>query len=149
MDVLSLGLITAATKADLGAPSIEAVEARNMKKTRARGKELGTGIKARKIEEGRCVNTIVLTLPIRFAREDATSIERAETKLVVKKTFPSCSSGRENLVLKKYAIQVLCIPLSIKHQKWRARLTVEQDQTQRNQVRTTHRDSLRLYGSPG
>jgi hypothetical protein len=39
--------------------------------------------------------------------EDATSIEAAEIKLVVKKIEPSSPSGRENLRLKKYVIQDL------------------------------------------
>lgn len=67
----------------------------------ASGRELGTGMRERKMEEGRCVKTIVLMLPIRFASEEATSIEPAVMKEVMKKMLPSFPSGRENLFLKK------------------------------------------------
>lgn len=39
--------------------------------------------------------------------DDATSIEVADIILDVKKIDPSCPSGRSNLRLKKYVIQVL------------------------------------------
>lgn len=84
----------------------------------------------RQIAEGRWVNTIVyelwekenistcfcslgsensltLTFPNRLAMEEATSIDAAETMLVVKKMEPSWPSGSENLRLKKYVIQDL------------------------------------------
>jgi len=46
-----------------------------MRNSIAKGREDGIGINARKIAEGRCVKTIVLTLPKRLAIEDATSID--------------------------------------------------------------------------
>lgn len=48
-----------------------------------------------------------MTLPIRLAIEDATSIEAEEMMLVVKKIEPSLPSGRSNLRLKKYVIHDL------------------------------------------
>lgn len=51
--------------------------------------------------DGRCVNTIVLILPMRFAMEDARSMEIAAMMEVVKKMLPKVPSGRENLRLKK------------------------------------------------
>jgi hypothetical protein len=48
-----------------------------------------------------------LTLPMRLAMEDATNMDAAEIRLVVKKIEPSSPSGRENLRLKKYVIQDL------------------------------------------
>jgi hypothetical protein len=57
--VRSFGRITAATKAERGAESIDCVQARRIKKTRARGMFDGRGISASATLEGRCVNTIV------------------------------------------------------------------------------------------
>lgn len=46
-------------------------------------------------------------LPMRFAMEEAISIEPAAMMLVVKKMEPSLPSGSENLRLKKYVIHDL------------------------------------------
>ena len=43
----------------------------------ARGKELGRDIVAKKMQEGRWVNTMVRMLPNRFAIEEASSMETA------------------------------------------------------------------------
>lgn len=48
-----------------------------------------------------------MTLPIRLAMEDATSIEMEAMMLVVKKMEARLPSGRENLLRKKYVIQDL------------------------------------------
>lgn len=48
-----------------------------------------------------------LTLPIRLAIDDATSMEAAEIILVKKNIVPSSPSGRLNLRRKKYVIQDL------------------------------------------
>ena len=48
-----------------------------------------------------------LTFPIRLAMDDATNMDAAEIRLVVKKIDPSFPSGSSNLRLKKYVIQVL------------------------------------------
>jgi hypothetical protein len=50
---------------------------------------------------------LTLTLPIRLAIEDATSIDAAEIELVTKKIVPSSPSGKLNLRWKKYVIQDL------------------------------------------
>ena len=57
------------------------------------------GIKARKMAEGRWVKTMVFTLPMRLAREEAMSMESAAMTLVVKKMLPSVPSETENFVL--------------------------------------------------
>lgn len=46
-------------KAVRGAWSIDAVECRSTRKAIAKGRVVGTGIKERKIDEGKCVNAIV------------------------------------------------------------------------------------------
>lgn len=66
---------------------------------------MGIGIKARKIADGKWVNTIVLIRPIRLDIDDATRLDIAPTMLVVKNRVPSWPSGRENFLLKKYVIQ--------------------------------------------
>ncbi len=53
----------------------------------------GTGTRANKIAEGRCVNAIVLIFPIRRARDPATMLEIAATNDVVKKVFPRVPSS--------------------------------------------------------
>jgi hypothetical protein len=79
-----------------------------MRKSMANGKEDGTGIKARAMAEGKCVNTIVCqelstellstlealtwTFPMRLAIEEATSMEMEDMMLVVKKSDPSFPS---------------------------------------------------------
>jgi hypothetical protein len=60
----------------------------------ASGRELGMPIMARKIAEGRWVKTIVLTFPNRLAMEDATKIDAAEIRLVVKNKEPNFPSAR-------------------------------------------------------
>lgn len=55
----SLGRTTAARKAERGATSMDCVQERRMRKSMAMGREVGTGIRARKMAEGRWVNTIV------------------------------------------------------------------------------------------
>jgi hypothetical protein len=82
-------------------------QARRIKKVKAAGRAEGTGMSARQMADGRWVKTMVLTLPMRLAMEDATSMDAAEIRLVVKKIEPSSPSGRENLRLKKYVIQDL------------------------------------------
>lgn len=82
-------------------------QARRTRKVNASGRSEGTGISARKIADGRCVKTIVRMLPMRFAMEEAISIEPAAMMLVVKKMEPSLPSGSENLRLKKYVIHDL------------------------------------------
>lgn len=61
----------------------------------------GRGMSARKIDDGRCVKTIVFTLPIRLEIDEATSEEAEEMMLVVKKRVPSSPSAIPNLELKK------------------------------------------------
>jgi len=56
--------------------------------------ESGTGIRARKIADGRCVKTIVWMLPIRFAMEEARSMEIAAMIAVVKNREPRTPSLR-------------------------------------------------------
>ena len=50
---------------------------------------LGNGIRARKMAEGRCVNTMVLMSPMRLESEDAARFEMEEMMFVVKKRVPS------------------------------------------------------------
>ena len=57
--VRSFGRTTAARNADRGATSIDWVQERRMRNIIAKGREFGIGIRARKIADGRCVNTIV------------------------------------------------------------------------------------------
>lgn len=103
---LSLGS-AAAKNAERGATSMFWEQARRTRKVNASGRSEGTGISAKNIADGRCVKTIVRTLPIRFAMEEAISIEPAEMMLVVKKIEPSFPSGSENFRLKKYVIHDL------------------------------------------
>ena len=63
--------------------------------------ELGSGIRARKMAEGKCVKTMVLISPIRLASEDAARFEMEEIIFVVKNRVPSWPSGILNLRLKK------------------------------------------------
>lgn len=62
---------------------------------------LGTGSKASAMEAGACVKTIVLTRPIRRARDDATRFDAEERMLVTKKRLPSLPSSSPNLLWKK------------------------------------------------
>lgn len=66
----------------------------------ANGKEFGMPISARKMADGRCVKTIVLTLPNRLAILEATSMEPAAIMDVVKKSEPRRPSSRSNFHLK-------------------------------------------------
>jgi hypothetical protein len=76
------------------------VHDRRTTKVIAKGREDGMPIMPRKIEEGRWVKTIVFTLPMRFAIDDATSIDAADMMLVTKNSDPRAPSGRLNLRLK-------------------------------------------------
>jgi hypothetical protein len=51
--------MTAARKAERGATSMDCVQERRMRKVRARGRVVGTGIRARAMAEGRWVKTMV------------------------------------------------------------------------------------------
>lgn len=62
---------------------------------------LGSGIRARKMAEGKCVKTMVLISPIRLASEDAARFEMEEMMFVAKNRVPSWPSGILNLRLKK------------------------------------------------
>ena len=57
-------------------------------------------MRARKVDEGRWVNAIVLILPSRRDREAATKLDRAAMSEVVKKVLPSVPSSRWNRVVK-------------------------------------------------
>jgi hypothetical protein len=59
--VRSLGKRTAARKAERGAMSMDWVQARRMRNRRDSGREEGIGMRARKMDEGRWVKTIVWT----------------------------------------------------------------------------------------
>ena len=76
------------------------LERRN-RKTMDRMTLFGSGIKAKKIADGKCVNTIVLIRPIRFEMEDATRFEMEDMMLLTKNRVPSCPSGRANFRVKK------------------------------------------------
>lgn len=101
-------------------------QARRMRKVNAKGRAEGTGMRERATAEGRWVKTIVcyisivqliaiekgrrhytLTLPIRLAIEDATSVDAEQIMFVTKKMEPRLPSWRSNLRLKKYVIQDL------------------------------------------
>jgi hypothetical protein len=68
-----------------------------MRRIIASGSEFGIGMRARKIEDGRCVKTIVLTFPNLFAMEEAKSIDMAAIRLVTKNRDPNFSSWSLNL----------------------------------------------------
>jgi len=106
--VRSLGRTIEAKNAERGAVSIDCVQDRRTRNIIASGREFVAGINARKIEDGKCVKTIVWMLPILFAREEATSIEPAAMKLVTKNIVPTLPSARSNLMWKKYDTQELC-----------------------------------------
>ena len=59
MAVRSCGCRIAARKADRGATSIDCVQERRIRNIMDQWTSLGTGMRARKIAEGRWVNTIV------------------------------------------------------------------------------------------
>lgn len=62
----------------------------------------GTGISASAIEEGRCVNTIVLMSPRRRASGAAKRVERADRKKAIDDTLPSVDEeSGANLVERK------------------------------------------------
>ena len=86
--VLSFGSTTAARKADRGATSILCVQLLRIRNIIAKGRLFGSPIQAKAIADGRWVNTIVLTLPKRFAMLAATRTESAEMILVVKNSDP-------------------------------------------------------------
>lgn len=71
---------------------MDCVEARSTTNNIARGREVGMPIIARQMADGRCVNTIVLTLPNRLAIDAATRTDAACTILVLKKNVPSWPS---------------------------------------------------------
>ena len=66
----------------------------------------GSGTKARKIADGKCVKTIVFTRPIRFAMDEATRLEIELAMFVVKNRLPRVPSATANFRLKKYVIHV-------------------------------------------
>jgi hypothetical protein len=84
----------AAKNAERGGPSMDCVQDRRMRKRRDTWTSLETGMRARKTAEGRWVKTMVLTLPKRLARLEATSIEAAAMMAVVKKMDPRTPSER-------------------------------------------------------
>ncbi len=77
------------------------VQERSIKNAMEMPTLLGSGIRDRKMAEGRCVSTMVLTKPIRFAIDDATRFDADEMIFVVKNRVPSVPSETENLRLKK------------------------------------------------
>jgi len=83
-----------------GAVSILDVHDLKTRKVKANGRVDGNEISARKQDDGRCVKTIVLTFPKRFAIEAAMSVEKAAIIVVVKKIDPSSAGGKENLFWK-------------------------------------------------
>lgn len=62
---------------------------------------LGTGMRAKRIADGRCVKTIVLINPIRFDIEAAMRFDTEAKMFVTKKRVPSWPSGRPNFRVKK------------------------------------------------
>lgn len=58
------------------------------------------GKSARKVEEGRWVNAIVLMLPSRFESDAATRFDRDAMKEVVKNVSPKVEGSRWNFVVK-------------------------------------------------
>ena len=58
-------------------------------KKMARIREDGAGISARKMADGKCVNTIVLTRPILLEMAAAQMLERVEKNLPIASTVPS------------------------------------------------------------
>lgn len=66
-----------------------------MRRVMASGSWEGMPIKAKHMDEGRCVKTIVLIFPNRRAMEAAARMEIAEMMLVVKKRVPMVDSERE------------------------------------------------------
>ena len=76
-----------------------------------------------------------MTLPIRFAIEDATSVEAAAMLLVTKKIVPNAPSGKLNLRWKKYVIQELS-ELVLSENRIKIVLTAKPSQRQTNPVQT-------------
>lgn len=98
--VRSLGKTTAAMNALRGATSICARELLSMRNVSAGARPGNTGMSARKIAEGRCVNTIVFTSPILLEIDTAARLLRAVTRLVVKNMVPSVLWSTENVFAK-------------------------------------------------
>lgn len=80
---------------------------RRIRNSIASDNDSGIGIKARNIDDGRCVKTIVLTFPNRLAMDEARSTEIAAIMLVTKKRDPSFPSSRLNLSWKYHTAQEL------------------------------------------
>jgi len=75
--VLSFALRAPATNAALGAESIDAVHDLRIRNVNDGARVFGTGIRARNMDEGKWVKTIVWIFPILLASEAAMSIEIA------------------------------------------------------------------------
>lgn len=71
------------------------------------GSEFGIGSRARNIDDGKWVKTIVLTFPNLFEIEEATSIDMAAIMLVTKKRDPNFSSRSPNFSWKNQTIHEL------------------------------------------
>lgn len=69
-----------------------------MRKTMAPVNVDGIGIKASAMAEGKWVKTIVLTSPILFDKDAATTDEMADKMAIIEKIVPSEPVGKENLV---------------------------------------------------
>ena len=105
--VLSCGSTTIERKAAFGAISIEANEDRMIRKKIAPESEEGRGISDKASAEGRWVNTIVRTRPMRLESDTATREDIAERIPVTKKREPRSPSRRPNLTWKKYVTNEL------------------------------------------
>lgn len=101
--------MAAERNAERTAVSIDDVQERAMRKTIAQADESGTGMRANATDDGRWVNTIVLTFPIRLASDEATSIDTDTMMEVKKKRVPSEPSGMPNFTRKKYVTQDLLV----------------------------------------
>ena len=69
--------------------------------------DAGNGMSERKIALGRCVNTIVLTNPIRLAMADAKRLPMLETNCADAMMLPSWPSGKLNFLDRKKAMSEL------------------------------------------
>lgn len=66
------------------------------------------GIKINRTLEGKCVKTIVLTSPNRFAIRSANNVDMPAARLTVKSILPSMPGFTLNLIKNQYAM-MLCI----------------------------------------
>ena len=67
--------------------------------------DAGKGMSERKIALGRCVNTIVLTKPMRLAIAEAKRLPMLETNCADAMMLPSWPSGKLNFLDRKNAIR--------------------------------------------